>query len=326
MTISTKFIVQEAERLGIIWKAIPGTRIIELTLHNHLEYFTAQISGHTSALAYLIANNKDATKSMLERCGVETPRGAIFTRKSALAYQKKLFERLVKPLVVKPRDGAHGMEVYLHITSLSDMQKKLKRVLSKYSSAIVEEMKEGEEYRIVLTREKVIAVTRRIPANVVGNGKQSIKQLVDEKNKDPRRGDSFLNHALLKIKLNKTSYTLIKKQGFASIDDIPTKGQQVFLRETSNMSTGGDSIDVTDLVHESVKTIALQAINAIPGLAFAGLDFITIDITKPQTESTYTVLEINKSPGIFFQYMPYLGKSRPAPREFLRVLFPELKG
>lgn len=324
MTLSTKIILQEADRLNISWEVIPGTELIALSFNNHIEYFTTQIPGTTSALAYLLTNDKSATKHLLDRHGIRTPQGDILTKKSSLTYHIKLFNFLKKPLVVKPLDTAHGNHVYLDIRDVKTFTQKVKTILSKYQSVVVEEMLAGKEYRFIVSREKVIAITYRVPANIVGDGYKTIEQLVEDKNSDPRRGNNFKNHALLKITIDIESLRLIRKQGYSSLQDIPIMGKQVLIRETSNISTGGDSIDFTNQAHESMKNIAVKAINAIPGLAFAGIDIMTNDITKSQTNNSYGVIEINGSPGIFPQYMPYLGKSQPTPLEFLKVLFPEL--
>src|SRR5690606_19949911 len=103
-------------------------------------------------------------------------------------------------------------------------------------------------------------------------------------------------------------------------------GKQVFLRQNSNISTGGDSIDVTDIAHPSVSEIALRAMKAFPGLAFAGIDFMTRDITQPQTQDTYTIIEVNTSPGFCIHDDPYQGENRHVAREFLYILFPKLRG
>lgn len=106
---------------------------------------------------------------------------------------------------------------------------------------------------------------------------------------------------------------------------IPQKGKRIYLRRVSNVSQGGAAIDFTDKVHSSVKEIALKAINAVPGLSFAGIDFLSKDITKKQTQDSYIIIEINDSPGFDIHDFPYEGENRHAAREFLFLMFPELK-
>ena len=140
---------------------------------------------------------------------------------------------------------------------------------------------------------------------------------------ETRRGKT-LDFALFIIEIDTDLYENLAKQNL-TLDSIPAAGQHVQLRSVSNIMQGGDSIDMTDLVDPSVKEIALRAINAVPGLGFAGVDFMTKDITQPQSEGTYIIIEINSSPGLCIHEHPYEGKRRFTDREFLYVMFPELE-
>ncbi|MCA9369485.1 bifunctional glutamate--cysteine ligase GshA/glutathione synthetase GshB, partial [Candidatus Woesebacteria bacterium] len=189
---------------------------------------------------------------------------------------------------------------------------------------IIEEMFAGEEYRILATREKVIGILNRRPASVLGNGVDPIKILIQEKNKNPLRGVKNGTASHLKIRMDQKMKNTLAEQGL-SFDTIPEEGERIFLRNVSNVSQGGDAIDFTDLVHPSVNEIALKAIRAIPGLSFAGVDFLSTDITKPQTKDSYVIIEINDSPGFDIHDYPYEGENRHAAREFLFLMFPELR-
>lgn len=181
----------------------------------------------------------------------------------------------------------------------------------------------GTEFRVLTNREKVLAVLKRVPANIVGDGESNIQKLIKQKNKHPSRQPDTVGPSHLPIRIDKKLKQNLEEQGL-DLRSVPNKGAQIFLRKVSNISRGGDGIDVTDTVHPSVKDIALKTIRAIPGLEFAGIDFMTTDVTAEQNNSTYIIVEINSSPGFDIHDMPYTGKNRQTAAAFLRLLFPNL--
>jgi glutamate--cysteine ligase len=232
-----------------------------------------------------------------------------------------------KPLVVKPTNGGHGDDVFTDIMTseqfLSAVKKGMTNSSDRFAGVLVEEMFKGKEYRILANREKVIGVINRVPANVTGNGQHTIQQLIDIKNEDPRRGNGY-EKGLLRIMIDEKVIAHLAQQQL-TLESVPASHEKIFLRSNSNLSTGGDSLDLTDSVDNTVKELALKALQAIPGLSFSGIDFMTVDITKPQTADSYIIVEINSSPMISMHAFPYEGKDRKPGQEFLFAMFPELK-
>lgn len=325
---SSRLVLAEADKYGVAWRIIPCTQLIELSFNGKKKTFYHQVPTSTTALAKYACNNKQVTTNLLFTNGISVPKGFRVRKSSTKEDLLDIYENLQKPLVVKPSDGTWGENITVNITNVKDFFEAVDFALkysgNKRSTAIVEEMFEGEEYRILATREKVIGVLYRRQASVLGNGKDSIKKLIKEKNKNPIRGVKNGTTSHLKIRMNEPMEKLLAENDL-DFNFIPEKGQRVFLQRVSNISQGGDAIDVTDIIHPSVKKIALRAINAVPGLSFAGIDLLTTDITKNQSQDTYIIIEINDSPGFDIHDFPYRGKNRHAAREFLYLMFPELK-
>lgn len=325
---SSHLIIKEAEKFGVDWKIIPGTQIVTLIYQGQEKSYYHQIPTATTALAVYATQNKKITSNLLQQAGISVPRGFRMRRDYNNEYLMDIFEMLTKPLVVKPSDGTWGENISLNITTPEQYFEAVDLALAysqkKKTGVIVEEMFSGEEYRVLCTREKVIGILKRVPANVTGNGKDSIMQLIQQKNKEEIRGPKGSNKSHLRIIMDKSLKKYLTEQNL-NLDTVPEEGKQIFLRKVSNISQGGDAYDYTDIAHSSVKDIALKAINTIPGLAFAGIDFMSSDITKKQTKDNYVIIEINDSPGFDIHDIPYQGKNRHAAKEFLFLIFPELR-
>lgn len=325
---SSRLILSEADKYAVFWKIIPGTQIVSLTYKGQEKYFYHQIPSGTSALAIYACNNKKITSNLLQQAGISVPQGYRIRKDHDNKYLLGVYDNLVKPLVVKPSAGAWGENISLNITTHEEYFDAIDLAFSfsskKKSEIVVEEMFAGEEYRVLTTRDKVIAVAKRVPTNVTGNGKDNIKKLIKIKNLEDIRISKGINKSHLKIIMDERLRKYLTDQGM-DLDTVLEAGQRVFLRKVSNISQGGDAIDYTDKVHLSVKEIALKAIKTIPGLVFVGIDFMSSDITKPQTKDSYVIIEINNSPGFDIHDYPYQGKNRHAAREFLFLIFPELR-
>jgi len=306
-------IFDEATKRGITVDCVNIGKLYQFTLGNHVEYLYNFFTSNTSAEALLSTNNKKITKMLLEKSGLSTPKGDLFQRnqfKSLLKYAKTL----KWPLILKPVSGRKGDCVYINITTESELKEAFDAIAVKYEEVLLEEMFFGTEYRIFASRNKVMAVANRTPANIIGDGIHTIKALIDCKNSEIGR--------LVKIKIDEIVSNNLKKKNL-SLDSILKMDEQIFLRENSNISTGGDVIDVTDDIHPSVGEIAVRAINAIPGLAYGGVDFMTTDVTKKQTADSYTILEINASASIKMHQCPTLGQSRNVAGGIVDIMFPE---
>ncbi len=327
VTSSSRLILREAEKLNIDWKIIPGTQIVTLSYKGVERSYHHQIPSASATISNYICNNKITTSNMLEHAGIRVAKGFRLNSAHGPEYQKRVFDSLKKPLVVKPSNGTWGDNITVNISDFADFTKSIELAFSysasQNTSIIVEEMFEGEEFRVLATREKVIGVLKRVPANVIGNGRDTIKKLINEKNKEEIRGGNSEHASHFKIRIDASLREFLSAQ-YLTLDSIIPSGKQIFLRKISNVSKGGEAIDFTDEIHPTVADICIKAMNAIPGLSFAGIDFMSQDITKRQTKESYVVIEINDSPGFDIHDYPYKGKNRHAAREFLKVIFPEL--
>jgi len=325
---STRLVLEEAKKFSVNFKVIPFTQLIELSYQDKKRTFYHQVPSSTTALAQYACHNKKVTTNLLYSQVISVPKGFRIRKSSSDEFLLSIYNNLTKPLVVKPSDGTWGDNITVNVVGFDEYLEAIDLALEysgkQNSTAIVEEMFQGKEYRILATREKVIGVLYRRPASVVGNGVDSIKKLIKKKNNNPIRGVKNGMTSHLKIKMDSRMSALLNENHYNFLS-VPQKGKRIYLRRVSNISQGGDAIDFTDQVHQSVKEIALKAVNAIPGLSLAGIDFLSKDITKKQTKKSYIIIEVNNSPGFDIHDFPFKGKNRHAAREFLFLMYPELQ-
>ncbi|PIR93725.1 hypothetical protein COT97_05155 [Candidatus Falkowbacteria bacterium CG10_big_fil_rev_8_21_14_0_10_39_11] len=325
---STYLLAAEADNRGIKVNIVADDAmtskgvVLELIYRKHKEYIVGQRTARTSAVAYWIQQNKQVAKYFFARNGISVSEGDAFNykqEKEIIKYCKKIGY----PVVIKPVMGVQGKSVYLEVRSDKRVREILKALKGKFSNILIEKQYHGDEYRLFATKDKFVAATWRIPANVEGDGVHNLQELIKIKNKDPRRGADHAK-SLVRIKVDDVVKDYLKGQK-KTLKYIPQKGQKVYLRPNSNLSTGGDSIDFTDKIHPKVKQLAVKVINAIPGLAFGGIDFMTKDITKAPVKNNYIIIEVNDSPMISMHHIPYEGKARNAAKAIIDMIFPETK-
>lgn len=322
--LSTFVLANEASKRGIKVSKIFNEGIfakrsfLKLSFGGRIEYIVGQRTSQIDSIAYFLQKDKYVTKHFLSKNGVSVAPGEVFGGGDVKEVVKYV-NNIGFPVVVKPLSGLHGTDVFVNINN----ENTLEEVIGKIGKDIlVEKMFSGTEYRLLATKEKFVAATNRVPANVIGDGSSTIQELIGVKNSDPRRVDGYTT-GLVKIKIDDQVTALLEKDGL-SLDSIPDKDKQIFLRENSNISTGGDSIDVTDEVHPGIKEIAVKAIKSIPGLGYGGIDFLTNKpISEKPDKDSYIVIEINDSPMLSMHHFPYKGKSRNAAGAIIDMLFPE---
>lgn len=230
-----------------------------------------------------------------------------------------------KAFVIKPKSTNYGLgiTIFKEGADLVDYQAGLAIAFSEDRSILVEEFMPGTEYRFFVIDGKVKAIMLRKPANVVGDGQRTVAELVAEKNLDPLRGT---NHRapLELIHLGELEQLMLKEQGL-TVSSVPQKDQVVYLRENSNISTGGDSIDVTDEFSESYKQIAVSAVEAL-GAKISGIDLIIPDkeVAPENSATAYGIIEANFNPAMHMHVYPFAGKGRRLTLDVLNLLYPEL--
>jgi glutamate--cysteine ligase len=221
--------------------------------------------------------------------------------------------------VIKPNQTNFGIGITIikNNTDLSVYERAIDIAFEHDSTVLIEEFIEGKEYRFFVLNQEVVGILHRVPANVTGDGTSSIRELVQLKNQDPLRGKGYRT-PLEKIQLGEAEAIFLKAQQ-KDFEYIPKSGETVFLRENSNISTGGDSIDFTDDILDSYKQIAIQAANALQ-VKITGLDMIIKDITAQPTPENYSIIELNFNPAIHIHCHPYQGKNRKIYEKLLTAL------
>lgn len=266
-----------------------------------------------------ICSDKSKTKKYLYQSNVPTPIGKRFnkneTDESILMYS----ESKGYPLVLKPVSGRAGQGVIANIKNKDEMAEAIGYVRGQlgYKSVIVEEYIKGDDYRVFVVDDEVVAITKRIPANIIGDGKTTIRELIKKKN-EFRKNNPILSSSL--IKEDRDMQRMLKKHNY-TLDTIPKENETVFLKSTNNISVGGDPIDITDDVSDSIKQIAINAVNAIPKLSVAG-----VDLMVNSEEDRAVVLEVNTQASIRSHLFPMKGKARDVPGKIIDFYFPETKG
>lgn len=323
-------IIEKAKEFGIKAERIPYTELVKLSYKNDEVCVYHRTPPHTTATAHICCRNKTITRNLLIRAGLSVPEGYLLKDNDKQEYQLEIFEKLKKPLVVKAIDGSEAIAVTTNIKTKEQYLTALKESFaydrSSIKRALVERMFDGKEYRILADHHQVVSIIERLPANVISDGKHSIEELIKLKNQDPSRGSKKEDKPLFKIAIDQKIKEFLAKNKL-SLNSIPKRNKQIFLRPHSslNISLGGDTIDVTDQVHSSVKKIARRAIQAIPGLTWTGIDFLTKNIYQPQKAGDYAILELNSSPRLIWQAEPYAGNRQPVLELFLKNIFPDLK-
>jgi cyanophycin synthetase len=313
---STGSIVEEAEKRGIPWIRLNKYSLCQLGYGANQKRIQATVTSETSNIGVDLAGDKEDTKFLLERAEVPVPRGEIIRKESSL---EETCSYVGFPLVIKPINGNHGRGITVDIQNYEDALVAFKEAQKVSSSVIVEKYIIGVDYRLLVINHTLVAAALRTPAHVVGNGKSTIQQLVDEVNSDERRGYGH-EKVLTQITLNELTMTLIKGKGY-TLDTILKNDEVLILKDTANLSTGGTSTDVTDLVHPSNVAMA-ERISRIIDLDICGIDIMTSDISLPLNETGGAVLEVNAGPGFRMHLAPTKGLPRNVAAPVIDKLFP----
>lgn len=314
---STSAIVKEAKKRNIPVTRIGDESLVRLGYGKQSTLLQATLSGATSCISADISSNKQLTKSILDEHHIPVPYGkVVYSEISAIM----VANQIGLPVVIKPFDGNQGKGVHLNLMKEEDIRAAFQDA-SKYSAGIiVEKYVTGNDYRILVIGGKVKAVSQRLPALVVGDGKHSITELIDMINIDDRRGENH-EKSLTKIKLDSVELSVLKKKGL-DVKDVPRNGETITLRENGNLSTGGTAIDCTDRIHPDNAEIAVNAANAIE-IDIAGIDFVAEDIAKSIRSSSGAVIEVNAAPGIRMHLYPSEGEARNVGKDIVDYLFPD---
>lgn len=314
---STETIVKEAESRGIPWTPLSARALVQFGQGIYQKRIQATLSSQTGILGVELASDKESTKQILREAGVPVPSGTVINFLDEL--EDAIADVGGYPIVIKPLDGNHGRGITINITSWEEAEEAYDAAKEVSKSVIVERYYQGRDHRILVVNGKVVAVAERVPAHVVGDGKSTIQELIEETNRDPNRGVGHDN-VLTRIELDRTSWQLLEKQGYI-LETVLPEGEMCYLRATANLSTGGIAVDRTDEIHPENVWIA-QRVAKIIGLDIAGIDVVTADITRPLKEMDGVIVEVNAAPGFRMHAAPSRGIARNVGGAVIDMLYP----
>ncbi|MEM5496393.1 cyanophycin synthetase [Paraglaciecola mesophila] len=315
---STGSLVSAAEARDIPWLRLNNYSLVQFGHGKYQKRIQATITSETKHIAVEISCDKEDTHNLLNDLGLPVPQQImVYGVPQAIRAAKKIGY----PVVVKPLNANHGRGVTINL--LSDDQVGIAfeeaQQFGTGKAVLVESYLSGFDHRMLVVNNELVAVAKRVPGNVVGDGKSTISELVDLVNLDPRRGIGH-EKVLTRLELDNQALRLLEEADYDE-NTILEEGQLFYLRSTANLSTGGTSIDVTDIVHPDNRDMAVRAIKAI-GLDIGGVDFLTEDISKSYKEIGGGICECNAAPGFRMHVAPSEGKPRDVSGKVMDMLFP----
>jgi len=314
---STGSIVDEAVKRGIPYIRLNRQSLVQLGYGVHQKRIRATIASTTSSIAVDIAGDKEETKRLLEDAHIPVPRGRIVRDEEELQDE---IDRIGYPVVLKPIDGNHGKGATTNIVNWEQAVRALEAAKRYSRNVICEKFITGFDFRVLVINYKFICAALRTPAAVTGDGEHSIQWLVDETNKDIRRGFGH-EKVLTSIKIDEFTQKMLDDKNY-TLDTVPAKDELVLLKPTANLSTGGTSEDVTDEVHP-INIFLAERIARIVGLDICGIDIMASDLQTPLYENGGAVLEVNAAPGFRMHVEPAVGIARNVAEPVVDMLYPK---
>ena len=311
---STGSIVDAAVVRGIPYRRLTEGSLVQFGWGSKQRRIWAAEVDSTSAVSEAIAQDKDLSKRLLASAGVPVPIGRpVSDADDAWA----VAQEIGLPVVCKPQDGNQGKGVTVNIVSREHLDIAYKAA-DEIGTVMVEKYLPGNDFRLLVVGDKLVAASRRDPPHVIGDGKLTVRELVDKVNSDPRRGEGHAT-SLTKIRFDDIAVARLNVQGFTP-ESVPDKGQRVILRNNANLSTGGTATDVTDDVHPDVAARAVAAALTI-GLDICGVDVLAESIHKPLEQQNGGIVEVNAAPGLHMHLSPSYGKGRPVGEAMINHLY-----
>jgi cyanophycin synthetase len=312
---STEALVNEARA-----REIPVTfindQLIQLGYGKNQRIISATMDNQTSCIGTDLVADKKMTKEVLQSQYIPVPTGAIVHTQTELEEQIDL---LGFPLVIKPRFGNHGRGITTSINTKKKAIEAFHLAKKESSSIIVERFIEGSDFRFLVIDYKLVAVAKRVPAEIIGDGCSTIQELIDEVNRNPHRGTKHEN-ILTSIKIDEITLSILEENEL-NLDRVLPKNKKLCLKHTANISTGGTALDVTETVHPHNVFLA-ERIARLVNLNICGIDIIAADIAEPMDEHNAAVLEVNAAPGIRMHLSPSMGKKRNVAKPIVNMMFP----
>lgn len=315
---STGSLVAAAEARDIPWLRLNNYSLVQFGHGKYQKRIQATITSETKHISVEISCDKEDTHNLLNDLGLPVPQQRmIYSERQAISAAN----RIGYPVVVKPLNANHGRGVSINLTSDEEVASAFAEAQNHGTSkaVLVESFLTGYDHRMLVVNNELVAVAKRVPGHIVGDGVHTIEQLVELVNQDPRRGVGH-EKVLTKLALDNQALRLMEDAGYDK-DSVLEDEQVFYLRSTANLSTGGTAIDVTDIVHPDNRDMAIRAIRAI-GLDIGGVDFLTDDISKSYKEIGGGICECNAAPGFRMHVAPSEGQPRDVAGKVMDMLFP----
>jgi cyanophycin synthetase len=313
---STASLVRAAEERGIPWIRLNERSLIQFGHGRWQRRIQATVTSETRYIAVEVASDKELTNRILADLGLPVPRQiTVHSEDDAVRAARKLGG----PVVVKPLDANHGRGVSLDLRDEQAVRAGFRGAREHSRTVIVETYLTGFDHRMLVVNGELIAVAKRVPGHVVGDGEHTVGELVDLTNRDPRRGIGH-EKVLTRLEFDAQAERLLAARGYDR-ETVPPAGEVVYLRSTGNISTGGTAIDVTDVVHPDNREMALRAVSAV-GLDVGGVDFLTDDVARSYREIGGGICEVNAAPGFRMHVAPSEGTPRDVAGPVMDMLFP----
>ena len=313
---STGSIVDEAVARDIPFIRLNNQSLVQLGYGKNQVRFRATMTDRTSSIAVDLAGNKDETKKMLQDAAIPVAKGMCISDESEVDI---VIAKVGFPLVFKPLDGNHGKGASINVKTEAEARLAFEHAKKYSRRIIVEKFITGFDFRILVIDNKFTAAALREPAHEIGNGVYSIQELIDAENKDPRRGYGHEN-VLTEISIDKETFDELAKNNF-TLETVLPNGEKSYLKGTANLSTGGTSTDITDIVHPH-NIIVFERISRIIGLDICGVDIMATNLTEPLEVTGGVVLEVNAAPGFRMHLAPANGLPRNVAAPVIDMLYP----
>ncbi len=313
---STGSIVDEAVKRKIPWIRLNRHSLVQLGYGKNQRRIQATVASTTSNIAVEIACDKEDTKNLLDAAQIPVPKGYVVYDEDDL---KDTIDKIGYPVITKPLDGNHGKGVTTNLRNWDDAVRGMTAAKKFGRAVICEKYITGRDHRVLVINYKFVAAALRTPAAVIGDGKSSIQQLIDKVNADPRRGYGH-EKVLTAIKVDDQTENILVKLGY-TLETVLKKDEELWLKPTANLSTGGTATDVTDLVHPS-NVFMCERIARIIGLDICGIDIMADNLTQPITENGGAILEVNAAPGFRMHLDPTEGIGRNVAEPVIDMLYP----
>lgn len=313
---STRSIVEAALKRDIPVRRLNRGSLIQLGYGCNRKLVQATMTENTSAVGVDIAGDKSLANQLLAQAGIPVPEGKLASSANEAVEE---FHRLGGPVVIKPYNGNQGKGVSLNLQSEAEVRAAFAIAVEHAPTVLVERYISGKNIRLLVVNGKFVAASERLPAHVVGDGSHTIRELIDQENRNPLRGHGH-EKPLTKIPIDAVVNQTLQRQNI-TFSHIPNLGEIVILRDSANLSTGGVAVDITHQLHPQYCLYAERAARVV-GLDVCGIDMIVPDATQSCDPLQCAIIEINASPGIRMHHFPTSGQARGVGEAIVESLYP----